>query len=63
MQTVDDKKLFFFAEFKSLLFVICYFRISHGVDLAQGFVEPLLELIAGRENLWQKEVQQCPQLA
>lgn len=60
MQSIDNEKLFFLTQLKCLFFIVCYFRVSHRVYLAQGLVKPLLEFIARRENLWKQKVQKCP---
>jgi len=62
MESVDNQKLFFLAELESLFFVACNLTISHWVHFRQRFVKPFLEFITGREDLWKKEIEECPEL-
>jgi hypothetical protein len=62
MQSIDNEELFFLTELKCLFFIARDLGVSHWVHLAQGLVEPLLEFVAGREDLREQEVQKGPQL-
>lgn len=45
MQSVDDQQFFFFCKFHSITLLLRHLFGSRAVIFAQGFVEPLLEIL------------------
>mmetsp|Transcript_27928 Transcript_27928/g.26964 ORF Transcript_27928/g.26964 Transcript_27928/m.26964 type:complete len:446 (-) Transcript_27928:715-2052(-) len=62
MEPIYDEQLLLFRELEGLLLIVGDLAVGARVVLAEGFVEPFLEFLAGGEDLGEQEVEEGPEL-